>query len=283
MRKNVLSLLCVLVANFILAFDIAAFVIPFGFVMGGATGAAMTLQHYLSFDLTISVYIINIILWVLGLVFLGKKFAMATIVSSLSYPFFLNILRNIEFLSTLTTDYLLAAIYAGILLGLGIAIVIRAGASTGGIDILPLILNKHFHLPVAPLMYLFDFIVLISQVFFSDTQQVLYGILLLLLSSITLNYMLINGKRKIQLIIISKEFKKIKEKLLKEMDMGATMLDIEAAYSEEKQQAVLVITDNRRLYAVMDMVQEVDPKAFITISSTNEVKGRGFSLDRYLE
>lgn len=283
MKKNVVSVLMVLLGNFILAFDVAAFVIPYGFVMGGATGVAITLQHYVGFDLSTAVSIINAILWVLGLIFLGKKLAMATIVSSITYPIFLGLLRNVEFISHLTDDLLMATIFAGLLLGLGIAIVIRAGASTGGLDVLPLILNKYFHLPVAPFMYLTDFVVLLAQVFFSDTQQVLYGIILLLLSSITLNYMLINGKRKVQLMIISKEYKTIRDRLINEMDMGATMLEMETAYTQEKQQVVLVITNNRRMYAVMDMVQEVDEKAFITISSTNEVRGRGFTMDRHME
>ena len=282
MRKNVSNVIMVLVGNLILAFDVAAFILPYGFVMGGATGVGLALEHYLSWDLSIVISLVNVVLWILGLVLLGKKFAMNTFVSSLSYPFFLSIIQRIEFLSHLTDDYLMAAIFAGALLGLGIAIIMRAGASTGGLDVIPLALNKYFHFPVAPIMYLCDFVALMLQISFSDTEQILYGILLLLLSSLTLNYMLLNGKRRVQLMIISNEYKRIKEKLML-MDMGATLLDMETAYTGKKQQAVLVITDNRRMYQVMDMVQEIDDKAFITVSSTNEVHGRGFTLDRYVD
>lgn len=281
MKKNITNILMVLLGNLILAFDVAAFILPYGFVMGGATGIGLALEHYLSWDLSIVISLVNVVLWTTGLLLLGKNFAMNTFVSSVSYPLFLSFFQKVEFLGHLTDDHLMAALFAGGLLGLGIAIVMRGGASTGGLDVIPLALNKYFHFPVAPIMYLCDFVALALQVSFSDTEQVLYGILLLLLSSLTLNYMLLNGKRRVQLMIISNEYKQIKDKLLK-MDMGATLLDMETAYTSKKQQAVLVITDNRRMYQVMDMVEEIDDKAFITVSSTNEVHGRGFTMDRYI-
>ena len=281
MKKNITGIFMVLLGNLILAFDVAAFILPYGFVMGGATGIGLALEHYLSWDLSIVISLVNVVLWSMGLLLLGKKFAMNTFVSSVSYPLFLSLFQRVELLSHLTDDNLMAALFAGGLLGLGIAIVMRGGASTGGLDVIPLALNKYFHLPVAPILYLCDFVALALQVSFSDTEQVLYGILLLLLSSLTLNYMLLNGKRRVQLMIISNEYKQIKDKLL-HMDMGATLLDMETAYTGKKQQAVLVITDNRRMYQVMDMVEEIDDKAFITVSSTNEVHGRGFTMDRYI-
>ena len=114
----------------------------------------------------------------------------------------------------MTNDILLSAIYAGIMVGLGVGIVIRFGASTGGLDIPPLILNKKFGIPVAVSMYLFDFTVLLLQIVISTKEQVLYGILIVILSSIVLGYVSLAGQKKVQVMIISRHYQEIRDMLL---------------------------------------------------------------------
>lgn len=188
--------------------------------------------------------------------------------------------RAIPLIGNLTENRLLASIYAGLLIGLGIGIVIKMGASTGGTDIVALVINKQFHFPLAVCMYAVDFIVLLSQIAFSDTEGVLYGILLTLLSSIVLNRVVLAGEAQIQLLIVSEKYKEIKDLLLQTMDVGVTLLNMETGYGEVSQQAILCIISNRKLYTINDAIQKVDDKAFITITQINEVRGRGFSLER---
>ena len=158
--------------------------------------------------------------------------------------------------------------------------IVRVGASTGGTDILALVFNKWFHIPVAALLYVVDFTVLGMQVFFSNSEQILYGILALILTTIVLNRVMLMGQSQIQLFIITELYDEVKEKMLKEIDAGVTMVHIETGYGKKQQQGVLCVIPKRKLYSVKELVQMVDPKAFITITQINEVRGRGFTLER---
>ncbi len=280
LKKHMNTVFGVLVGNAILAFTVAAFIIPHGVIMGGATGIGLTIAHYVPVDLSIIIFIVNSILFVLGAAVLGKKFAVATIASTFIYPTFLSIVQKIPGLDGLTDNLMLATLYAGALLGVGIGLIVRVGSSTGGTDIVALVLNKWFHIPVAGLLYVIDFLVLGVQVFFSDTEQIMYGVLMLVLETAILNKVMLLGQSQIQLFIISEEYEHIREKMLKELDAGVTMVHVETGYGQENQKGVLCIIPNRKLYSVKELVQSIDPKAFITITQINEVRGRGFSMER---
>lgn len=271
----------VVVGNAILAFTVAAFIVPHGIIMGGATGIGLTISHYLpSLNLSAIIFVINGILFVLGAVALGKKFAVATIASTFIYPTFLSLVQKIPGIDSLTDNMMLATIYAGALLGLGIGLIVRVGSSTGGTDIIALVMNKWFHLPVAVLMYAVDFIVLGTQVMFSDSEQIMYGILTLVLDTVILNRVMLMGQSQIQLFVISEKYEEIRERMLKELDAGVTMVHVETGYGKEQQKSVLCVIPNRKLYSVKEMIHGIDPKAFITISQINEVRGRGFTMEK---
>lgn len=280
LKKHMNTVFGVLVGNAILAFTVAAFIIPHGVIMGGATGIGLTIAHYVPVDLSIIIFIVNSILFVLGAAVLGKKFAVATIASTFIYPTFLSIVQKIPGIDGLTDNLMLATLYAGALLGVGIGLIVRVGSSTGGTDIVALVLNKWFHIPVAGLLYVIDFLVLGGQVFFSDTEQIMYGVLMLVLETAILNKVMLLGQSQIQLFIISEEYEHIREKMLKELDAGVTMVHIETGYGQENRKGVLCVIPNRKLYSVKELVQAIDPKAFITITQINEVRGRGFTMER---
>lgn len=280
LKKHVNTVFGVLVGNAILAFTVVAFIVPHGVIMGGATGIGLTIAHYVPVDLSIIIFIVNSILFVLGATVLGKKFAVATIASTFIYPTFLSIVQKIPGIDGLTDNLMLATLYAGALLGVGIGLIVRVGSSTGGTDIVALVLNKWFHIPVAGLLYVIDFLVLGGQVFFSDTEQIMYGVLMLVLETAILNKVMLLGQSQIQLFIISEEYEHIREKMLKELDAGVTMVHIETGYGQENRKGVLCVIPNRKLYSVKELVQAIDPKAFITITQINEVRGRGFTMER---
>lgn len=279
-KRTLETVIGVLVGNAVLAFVVGAFVVPHGIIMGGATGIGLTISHYIPVNLSLIILVVNAVLFILGTLVLGKKFALTTIISTFIYPVFLSVMQSIPGIAGLTDNIMLATVYAGVLLGIGIGLVVRVGSSTGGTDILALVLNKCFHIPVAALLYVIDFIVLGFQVFFSDSEQILYGILALVLTTVVMNRVILMGQSQIQLFIITEKYEEVKEKVLKEIDAGVTLVHVETGYGGKQQKAVLCVIPNRKLYSMNEMVQTIDPKAFITISQINEVRGIGFTMEK---
>ncbi len=282
MNKNTIkTVLGVLFGNTVLAFVVVAFVIPSGLVMGGATGFGLAVIHYMpQWELSVVVFVINAILFIFGAMVLGKKFALTTLLSSVFYPVMLKVLGYIPGIDSLTDNVLLSVIYAGLLLGLGVGVVIREGSSTGGSDILALIMQKGLHVPVAICMYIVDFAIIAIQVTFCTGEQLLYGILALIICTVVLGRVAVMGQAQMQLFVISKHYQEIKKKLLADMEVGATLVHIETGLLEKTESAVLCVLPNRKLFGVNQMIMQIDPKAFVTITQINEVRGRGFTLDR---
>lgn len=278
--KWIFTIVGVLFGNALLAFGVAAFIVPQGMITGGATGLGIAINRFFGMDISLAVAICNVVLFIAGVLCLGKKFALTTIVSTVVYPMFLSMFTASEWIGNLTDNMILATAYAGMLIGASVGIVIRFGASTGGMDIPPLILNKKFGIPVAVSMYVTDFAVLMLQVFTASAEQVLYGILIVILSSIMLNYVCLAGQKKIQVMIISQKHEEILNVLLRELDLGVTLFHIETGYLQKQGKAVVCVTNSRKLFSIQETVQNLDPKAFMSVTHINEVRGRGFTLDR---
>ncbi len=279
-RKSLETIISVLLGNVFLAVAVAAFIVPHGIIMGGATGVALTINHYVDGNLSVVIFIVNMVLFVLGTFVLGKKFALTTLISTIVYPVFLSVVQAVPGITRLTQNVMLASLYGGALLGIGIGLVVRVGSSTGGTDILALVFHKWFHLAVAVFMYLVDFTVLLCQAFFSTPEQILYGIFVLAAATMMMNRVVLMGQSQIQLFIVTEKYEEVKEKVLKEIDAGVTMVHIETGYGAKQQKGVLCVIPNRKLYSINQTVQMVDPKAFITITQINEVRGRGFTIER---
>ena len=250
-------------------------------ITGGTTGLALFGQYMFHIPITAFVYVFNIAMFLLGAWVLGKAFALTTILSTFEYPFFLSILQLLSSrVGPLTDDMMLATLFAGAGIGIGLGLVIQAGASTGGMDIPPLVIEKKLGFPVSVSLYLFDFCILILQIFISDREQVLYGILLVVLYTVILDRLLINGKRQIQLKIISPEYQQINKKIQTDLDRGTTLLSIEGGYTGRPTYAVLTVVSPRELFKLQELIHATDPNAFITINEVREVRGRGFSLQK---
>lgn len=270
-----------LLGNALLAFLVAAFIIPHNIVMGGTTGIAIVLHRFFPiFEVSYYVFGMNVILLILGLIFLGRKMFFTTIASSLIYPVMLWGIQRIPGIDSLTDDHLMAAIFAGVLMGIALGLVMRVGSSTGGMDILNLIFAKVFHLPVALFVYIADLIVVGVQAFFNTTESLLLGIVVLVLESLVLNRAMLIGKSQIQLYIISRKYEQIRDALLNEIEAGVTLSLIETGRLGESQKGVLCVIPPRKQYDATTIIHDIDPEAFITISSINEVKGRGFTVER---
>jgi uncharacterized membrane-anchored protein YitT (DUF2179 family) len=276
--KNVIL---ILLGNTIYALAVTMFILPNGLITGGTTGLALLFYHQMDIPITVFVSVFNIAMLILGAVVLGRAFILTTLISSFYYPFILGILQKISILQDMTSDHLLSAIYAGIMIGFSIGIVIKAGASTGGMDIPPLALNKKFGLPVSIVMYGFDFAILLSQMLFANKEQVLYGILLVLIYTVVLDKVLLLGQSRTQVKIISEKYEEINRMIIQRLDRGSTLIHAETGYFHKENPVVLTVVSNRELPKLNNLVLSIDNKAFMVINRVNEVKGRGFTMEKY--
>ena len=276
------NFLFIILGNLIFALGIAVFVIPNGLILGGSTGLALSVQHFLGIDITITVAIINIVTFLAGLFILGKKFAATTLISTFIFPIFLNYFKDLERFKNVTSDLLLASIFTALLVGTGVGIVLRVGASTGGLDIPAIILNKKKGIPIAVVLYAIDISILFSQMIFSNTEQILYGIIIVLITTMVINKVIVYGKNDFMVTIISEKYLEISENIHNKIDRGTTFIDIQTGYKKNTQQAVMSVISKRELHSLNKLVQEIDSKAFIIINQVNQVKGRGFSLDKHI-
>ena len=171
-------------------------------------------------------------------------------------------------------------IFSGLMIGAGIGAVLRVGASTGGMDIPPLVLNKKMGIPVSLSMNVLDVGVLLLQMAFTDREGVLHGILLVLIYTTVLNRVLLMGNARMQVKIMSDKYLEINEAISSELDRGVTLMKSQTGYLKKDGYMVLTVVSNRELVRLNQLIQNLDPKAFIVINQVNEVRGRGFTLKK---
>lgn len=273
-----------LLGNALLALAICGFVVPNDFMLGGAAGIALFVQHFLpKIPLSVLSAVINGVLFVLGWIFMGKKFAAASLLSTVLYPLFIAVFERLPMGQLFQADVLTCAVFASVLAGLGIGVVVRVGGSTGGMDIPPCILQKYKGIPVGTSLMAFDAVIVLMQVILKGTGGLLHSIVILFLISAVVNRTVITGEKKVQIIIISPEYEKIRQEILNDLDSGATMLNIETGYAAQEQKAVFCVTYTKKYPAVRDAALRVDPKAFIVTSEVKNVNGKGYTLARNTE
>lgn len=271
----------VALGNFIYSLVVYCFLLPSNLVTGGTTGLALTVNYFWNIPLTGFVLFFNVIMLFVGFLFLGKEFASTTILSSVLYPFFLECYERILPNCLITQDLLLCTIFSGLGIGIGLGIVIRSGSSTGGMDIPPLLLQKYLRIPVSISLYAFDFCILLLQILFRPAENVLYGLILILVYTFTLDKMLMLGTSKTEIKIISNQSKKIAEAILSKVDRGVTFLDGEGGYLHNETKVLLSVVSNRELVKIEKIIHDIDPECFMIINRVSEVRGKGFSIKKY--
>ncbi len=283
-KKSVLDIIrttaSVIVGNFLFALAVAAFIMPHNILMGGITGIGIVINKSFGIDTALMVLAVNVVLMIIGRFVLGKKFFVSTIASSLLYPVCLSVLQRVKGIDTMTDNPLLAALFAGLLLGVAIGLLMRVGSSSGGTDIINLMLNKFTHIPVAILVYVSDFVIIGFQAIFAKPEQLLLGIVTVVLETLVLDHVMVLGKAQLQVYVISQQYEKIRDAVLNELSIGVTMNMIETGFFGEKQMAVMCIIHPRKLYDLTELIQSVDGDAFITVTKIKEVRGQGFTRER---
>ena len=278
--KRLLSLLMVIVGNCIYALSVKLFVLPANLISCGTTGIALVVARSTGIPISEFIFVFNILMLALGWLVLGKQFAMTTVLSSLFYPMALELLDRTLGDVFVTDDQLLNVLFAGMGLGISLGLVIRGGASTGGMDIPPLILKRLLHVPVPVSLWVFDFCIMLCQMTFHPLEDLLYGVLLLITISVALNKTMLLGTSKTEVKIISEKSDAIRQAILSQVDRGCTMLQGRGGYLGKETQVIMSIMSNHELPKIERLARQIDPNCFMIISRVTEVWGRGFSYSK---
>lgn len=271
------EIIMIIFGNFLYAAGVVFFIMPAKLITGGTTGIAISIHQYFGLPVSYFVFSFNFIMFILGLIIMGRKFALTTLISTFCYPIALEILQKTAGGYILTDDIFLCVLFGGICIGTSIALVIRAGASTGGMDIPPLILFKYFRIPVSVSLYVADCVILAMQAVFSDREKSLYGIVLVLSYTLIIDKLLLFGTCRVQIKVVSAKSAMIKAAIISEIDRGVTLLHGQTGYLENETDILLSVISNRELSKVEKLVHAIDADAFVIVSRVSEVKGRGFS------
>lgn len=275
--RNSAAIVC---GNALYSLSVAAFLEPAGLITGGATGIALAVGRLTGLSVSGFLLFFNLAMLAWGWLVLGRAFAFNTLASSILSPIFLALWERLLAGRGLTDDIVLCTIFSGLGIGAALAIVIRAGASTGGMDIPPLVLQKWFHWPVSVTMMVFDVAIVLGQVPFSPLPQVLYGIVMILTHTIVMDKMLMMGESRTEVKLISSRSEELCEAILSQLDRGVTILNGAGGYTHEPAAVLLSVVSNRELPKLERLVHDIDPACFLIVSRVTEVSGRGFSLDK---
>lgn len=264
------------------AFSAAAFgfiIIPQGFAAGGVTGLARVLSRFVPVSLAAVVLILNMALLVLGLIFVGRAFAAKTVALSVLFPILLEFFSRYP-LYELCGDTMLSALAAGLLLGAGSGLILRSGASSGGFDVLAVILNRSFGTSVATVMNICDCIVIIMQALRAPMLNTAYGILVITLAAFVVNRVVTCGKDQSQVMVFSEHNEAIREVLLNELDVGVTFLEAESGYRQKRMKVIVSVMPYRKVVPMKKLITDINPTAFVVVDSIHSVLGRGYTLDK---
>ncbi len=278
--QQIIRILMVIGGNVIYALTVQLFLLPGNLITGGSTGIALAVHHILGLPVSATVMVFNVAMLIVGFLLLGKAFALTTILSTFTYPIALELLGRILPTGGLTDDVLLCTIFSGLGIGIAVGVVIRAGASTGGMDIPPLVLQKFFRVPVSASLYVFDTCILLMQAMFSDMTRILYGILLVMIYTMVIDRLMLMGTTQTEVKIISSRSEEIRQAVLEQLDRGITLLDGRTGYLGQEMEMIFTVISNRELPRIEKIVHAIDPECFMVVSKISQVSGRGFSMKK---
>lgn len=276
--KNVKEYGLITVGALLVALSLELFLAPNKIAAGGVTGMAIIINSFLpKLSIGLLTLIMNIILLMVGFVFIGNKFGAKTIYSSLSLSAFIWIMDKIIAPNVaVTRDLLLAAIFGTLMSGIGLGIVFNQNASTGGTDILAKILNKFWHMDIGKSLLVVDFAVTLLAAISFGIEAGLYSLLCVIMNGIVIDRVIEGLNVSKQIMVISSENELIGKFIIEELDRGCTILHGRGGFSKKDTYILYTVLGRKEFIRLKSYIKDVDPKAFISISNTHEVLGEGF-------
>ena len=254
------------------------FLIPNGLASGGLTGLCTILQYGLGIPVGVTYPVLNIVLLILGFFSLGKGFGFKTIYVILLTSALFDILPQFESLEVLMDEKLLVALVGAAMESIGIGLVLLRGGSTGGTDIIAMMINKYW--PVSPgKVYLYSDIFIISCLLFVPEKglvDLIYAFVVMLGFSFGVDYVLLGNKSSVQILVFSSKYKEIADHIISEVDRGVTALQSVGWYSQKESKVLLIVARKHQMNEVVNEIKNIDKRAFISISTAMSVYGEGF-------
>lgn len=257
------------------------FLLPLNMVIGGVMGIAVLVRDI--FPVSLFMYIANIILLLMGWIFLGKVFFVKTAYATLLSPTIIWILEKTVpadyFMQHLTeSPLLMGALFGGLSIGAGLGIVIRNNATTGGMDVIQNIMHKFLHMPFSTAMYITDGII-IAIAMVINFQLGLYAIGSMIMSGILIDRLSIEGKAGYTVFIVTNQTDLIQQKIYEKLERGVTQLKVMGGYTKQEKDMIICTVDRIQLYTFKNIIKAADPKAFTFVTKTKEALGEGFSRE----
>lgn len=265
------------------AFSFSFFLEPSSLVIGGVSGLGIIFKELLMIDTALMIFIINLGLLLVGLIFLGKDFFLKTAYGSLLFPGFIKLFNIIYDGLQLEpiTDTFLVIIFASLIMGIGLGLVIKNGGTTGGIEIPQKLMQKYLHIPYSVTLYLLDGLIVLSGYFvFHNLSFVLYGFVFIYLCGFVIDQVVFSGFNKRAVYIISSKSEEIRQFILHDLERGVTQMRIVGGFTNQERDKLVCILSNFEFYRLKNIIYKLDPFAFFYVVRASEVGGEGFTYEK---
>ena len=292
-KKRIEEIMFITLGVAVASFAFSFFLNPNNLVIGGVSGIGIIVKGLFEIDPALIIFIINVLLLVISLLFLGKEFFIKTIYGSLTFPVFISLFdfiyrvmsENLPNFSFDTLDPMLVTLFSSIIMGYGLGISLKHGASTGGTEVAQKIGFKYFHLPYSFSLYLVDGTIIIIGFFFMNQtiDTLLFEIIFVVLSGFVMDTVIFSGFNKRAVYVISDKCDEIKEVILHTISRGLTGLKVIGEYSQNEKKMLMCVLSSKEYYKLRDAIEKVDDKAFFYVVRASEVRGEGFSYDSFSE
>ena len=264
--------------NAICVFSVTCFALPYNMVISGVSGIGRIINILTGLSVSSAVAVLNIVLFIIGAAVLGKRFAATIALGTFAFPFFMGIFEQMTALHHLVNEPMLAAICAGVLDGVGLGLVMRLGGSTGGIDVPAMIMNRKLGWKLATVMSGMDIAIFLLQIPVTAAEGIILGILYALVYGVVMDRMIVLEQGGYQIMIWTEKIHEVNEELLM-IGFGTSILRGVGGYLREDRDIILCAASNRNFNKVKRAVLSIDPGAFMTITSMNEINGNGFTFN----
>ena len=281
-KSKLLTVLCayflITVGSVIFCMAWTSFMIPNGLSSGGLTGLCTIIQYGLGIPVGVTYPALNIILLILGFLSLGKGFGFKTVYVIVLTSLLFDVLPQFQVLQVLMDEKLLVALVGAAMESVGIGLILLRGGSSGGTDILAMMINKYW--PVSPgKVYLYSDIFIISCLLFVPDKglvDLIYAFVVMLGFSFGVDYVLLGNKSSVQILVFSSRYHEIADHIITELDRGVTALQSVGWYSQKESKVLLIVARKQQMNEVVNSIKEIDRKAFISVSTAMSVYGEGF-------
>ncbi len=268
----------IFIGTFIMGLAYVLFISPYKFAPGGVYGIAIVLHHLFKLPIGLTGIAMDIPLTIIGIWILGPRFGAKTIAGMLLLSGWISLLEFWHgYQAFVPNQPLLSALYGGVLIGIGLGLVFKSKATSGGSDIIAMIINKYVHLPLGQLMiYVDSAIVLISWIAFKDPMIPLISWVIIFITGKVVDVIIEGVNYDKTLIIISNQHNAIRDKIVNDLNRGGTFVKGEGMYNGTDKTIIYTVVNRRELTILQSFIHDVDPNAFLTVINANEVLGDGF-------